>query len=115
MNIIPMYDRFVYCWFVHVNIKPSLVIGWFEMELLSDLSFLWSVLYEEGDRVVNCCNCVDFEAMCGLMRCDMKCMNALCVNSFSRNMLRDVIQLILETLDVFPKKISFRKFVLHVY
>ena len=35
---------------------------------------------EEGDRVVNCRNRVDCEAMCGLMSCDMKCMNVLCVN-----------------------------------
>ena len=35
---------------------------------------------EEGDRVVNCRNRVDCEAMCGLMSCDMNCMNGLCVN-----------------------------------
>jgi len=47
-----MYDRFVYCWFVHVNIEPSLVGGWFEVELLNGLRFLWSVLCEEEERVV---------------------------------------------------------------
>ena len=76
-----MYDCFVYFWLIHVNIEPSLVVGWFEVELLSDLRFLWLVLCEEGDRVVNYRNRVDGEAMCGLMSCDMKCMNVLCVNS----------------------------------
>jgi len=51
------------------------------MKLLSGLRFLWSVLCEEGNRVVNCRNRVDCEAMCGLMSCDMKCMNVLFVNS----------------------------------
>ena len=78
-----MYDCFVYCWFVHVNIEPRLVVGWFEVELLSGSRFLWSVLCEEGDRVVNCCNRVNYEGMCGLMSCDAKCMNVLCVNPFS--------------------------------
>ena len=73
----------MYCWSVYTNIKPILVVGWFEVELLSGLRFLWSVLCEEGDRVVNCRNHVDYEAMCGLMSCDMKCMNVLCVNLFS--------------------------------
>ena len=50
------------------------------MELLRNSRILWSVVCEEGDRVVNCPNRVDCEAMCGLMSCDMKCMNALCVN-----------------------------------
>ena len=81
MNVMPIYDRFMYRWFVYVNIEPSLVLGWLEVELLSDLRFLWSVLCEEGDRVVNCCNRMDCEAMCGLMSCDIKCMNVLCVNS----------------------------------
>ena len=62
------------------NIEPSLVVGWFEVELLSGLRVLWSVLCEQGDRVVNCCNRVDCEAMCGLMNGDMKYMNVLCVN-----------------------------------
>jgi len=79
----PMYDRYVCCWFEHVNIEPSLVVGRFEVELLSGLRFLWSVLCEKGDRVVNYHNRVDCEAMCGLMSCDMKCMNVLCVNPFS--------------------------------
>jgi len=83
MNIIPMYDRCVYCWFVHVNIEASLVVGRFEVELLCGLRFLWSVLYEEGDSIVNCCNRVDCEVICGLMSCDMKCMNVLCANPFS--------------------------------
>jgi len=79
-----MYNCFVYCWFVHVNIEPSSVVGWFEVELLSSLWFLWSVLCEEGDKVVNCRNRADWEAMCGLMSCDMKCINVLCVNPFPR-------------------------------
>ena len=54
VNVMPIYNRFIYCWFVYINIEPSLVVGWFEVELLSDLRFLWSVLCEEGDRVVNC-------------------------------------------------------------
>ena len=83
MNIIPMYDRFLYCWVVNVNIEPRLVVGWFEVELMRYLRFLWSVLCEEGVRVVNCRNCVDCEAMCGLMSCDMKCMSVLCVNPFA--------------------------------
>jgi len=83
MNIILMYDRFVYYWFVHVNIEPSLVVEWFEVELLSCLRFLWSVLGEEGYRVANCHNRVDCEAMCCLMSCDIKCMNVLDVNPFS--------------------------------
>jgi len=80
MNVMPIYDRFMYCWFVYVNIEPSLTVGWFEVELLSGLRLLWSVLCEERDRVVNCRNRVDCEAMCGLMNDDMKCMNVLCVN-----------------------------------
>jgi len=83
MHMTPMYDRFVYSWFVHVNIEPSLLVGWFEVELLSGLMFLWSVLREERDRVVNCRNRVDCDAMCGLMSCDTKCMNVLYVNPFS--------------------------------
>ena len=51
------------------------------MKLLSGSRILWPVLCEEGDRVVNCRNRVDCEAMCGLMSCEMKCMNVLCVNS----------------------------------
>ena len=81
VNVMPIYDRLMYCWFVYVNIEPSLVVGWFEVELLSDLRLLWSVLCDKGDRVVNHRNRVDCEAMCGLMSCDMKCMNVLCVNS----------------------------------
>ena len=67
MNIIPMHDCFLYCWFVHVDIELSLVVGWFEVELMRNLRFLWSVLCEEGVRVVNCRNREDCEAMCGLM------------------------------------------------
>ena len=74
MNVILIYDCSVYYWFVHVNIEPSLIVGWFEVELLSGLRLLGSVLCEGGDRVVDC------EAMCGLMNGDMKCMNVLCVN-----------------------------------
>jgi len=40
MNVTPMYDGFMYYWFVHANIEPSLVVGWFEVELLRDLRFL---------------------------------------------------------------------------
>jgi len=80
MNVMSIYDRFMYCWFVFVNIEPSLVVGWLEVELLSGLRLLWSVLCEEGDRVVNCHNHVDCEAIWGLMNGDIKCMNVLCVN-----------------------------------
>ena len=66
-----------------LNWKPSWVVGWFEVELLSDLRFLWSVLCEEGDRIVNCRNRVDCEAMCDLMNSVMKSMIVLCVNPFS--------------------------------
>jgi len=90
MNVIPIYDRSMYYWFVHVNIEPSFVVGWFEVELLSGLRLLWSMLCEEGDRVVNCRNRVDCEAMCGLMNGDMKCMNLLWVDSFSLNVLSDI-------------------------
>jgi len=61
------------------------------VELLRGLKFLWSVLCKEGDRVVNCRNRVDCEAMCGLMSSDMKRMNVLCVKPFSPDMLRDVM------------------------
>jgi len=37
----------------------------------------------EGDKIVNCRNHVDYEAICGLMNGDMKCMNVLCVNPLS--------------------------------
>ena len=80
----------LYCWFVYINIEPSLVVRWFEVELLSGLRLLWSVLCEEGDRVVNYRNRVDCEAMCGLMNGDMKCINVLCVNVFSLNVLSDI-------------------------
>ena len=62
-----MYDRFLYCWFVHANIESRLVVGWFEVELMRNLRFFWSMLCEEGVRVVNFRNRVDCEAMCGLM------------------------------------------------
>ena len=52
-----------------------------------DSRLLWSVLCEDGDRVVNWRNRVDCEAMCGLMSCDMKCMNVLCVTPLPFNML----------------------------
>ena len=90
MNVTPTYDGFMYYWFVYVNIEPSLVVGWFEAELLSGLRLLWWVLWEEGDRVVNCRNRVDCEAICGLMNADMKCINVLCVNPFSLNVLSDI-------------------------
>ena len=80
MNVMPIYDRFMYSWFVYVNIEPSLVVGWFEVEALSGLRLLWSVLCEHGDRDVNCGNQLECEAMCGLMNGDMKYMNVLCVN-----------------------------------
>ena len=49
---IPIYDRFLYCCFVHVNIELSLVVGWFKVELMRKLRFLWSVLCKEGAWVV---------------------------------------------------------------
>jgi len=86
----PIYDRSMYYSFVHANAEPSLAVGLFEVKLLSGLRLLWSVLCEEGDRNVNCCNRVDCEAMCGLMNGDMKCMNMLCANPFSLNVLSDI-------------------------
>ena len=65
MNVMPIYDRFMYCWFVYANIKPNLVVGWLEMKLMSDSRILWPVLCEEGAWAVNCRNRVDCEAMCG--------------------------------------------------
>ena len=59
-----IYDGFMYYWFVHANIEPSLIVEWFEVELLRDLRFLWLVLYEEGAWVMICHNCVDCEVMC---------------------------------------------------
>jgi len=50
---------------------------------------LWYGACEEGDKVVNSRNYVDCEAICGLMNGDMKCMNVLRVNPFSRNVLCD--------------------------
>ena len=67
MSVMPIYDRFMYYWFVHINIESSLVVEWLGMELLRTLRFLWSVLCEEGAWVVNCCNRVDCEAMSGLL------------------------------------------------
>ena len=61
MNAILMYGRFMYCWFVYANIKPSLGDGWFEVELSSVLRFLWLLLCEEGVWVVNYRNRVGFE------------------------------------------------------
>ena len=77
-------------WFIYDNIKPSWKLD-VEVELLSGLRFLWSVLCEEGGRVVNCRNRVDCETMCGLISCDMKCMNVLCANLFSPDILRDIM------------------------
>ena len=90
MNVILIYDRHMCYWFVLVNIELSLVVGWFEVELLSCLRLLWSVLCEEGYMVVNYHNRVDYKAMCGLMNDDMKCMNVLYVNPFSLNVLSDI-------------------------
>ena len=81
MNVMSIYDRFMYCWFVFVNIEPSLVVGWLEVELLSGLRLLWSVLCEEGDSVVNCRNRVDCKATRGIMSFDMKCLNCLLYTS----------------------------------
>jgi len=53
------------------------------VKLLSDFRFLWSLLFKEGDRVVNCHNRADCEGMCSLMSYDMKCMNVLYVTPFS--------------------------------
>jgi len=30
------------------NIEPSLVVGWLDVNLLSDSRFLWLVFYDEG-------------------------------------------------------------------
>ena len=68
VNVMPIYDRFMHGWFVYVNIEPSLVVGWFEMELMRNLRLLWSVLCEEVARVVNCRNRVDCKAICALLR-----------------------------------------------
>jgi len=65
MNVMPIYDRSMYDWFGHVNIEPSLVVGWFEAELMRNLRFLWSLLCEEGVGVVKCRNRVNCEAVCG--------------------------------------------------
>ena len=43
-----LYDGFVNYLFSYDNIKPSLVIGCFEVELMRNLRFLWPVLCEEG-------------------------------------------------------------------
>ena len=48
-------------------IEPSLVVGWFEVELMRNLRFLMSVLCEEGAWVVNCRKLVDCEAVCDLL------------------------------------------------
>ena len=63
MNVIPIYDRSMYYWFVLANIELSLVVGWLEVELLSGLMFLWSLLCEEGVWIVNYHNRVDCETM----------------------------------------------------
>ena len=73
---------------VPINIESSLVVGWLEVELSSVLRYLWSLLYEEGVWAVNYCNRVDYEVICGLINYDMKCMNVLCANLFTPDMLR---------------------------
>ena len=65
MNVIPIFDGFMYYWFVYANIEPSLIVRWFEVELIRNLRFLRSVLYEEGAWLMNCHNRVDCEAMYG--------------------------------------------------
>ena len=65
MNVISIYDRFMYCWFIYANIKLSLVVGWIEVELSSVLGLLWLLLCEEGVWDVNYRNRVDCEAKCG--------------------------------------------------
>ena len=65
MNVIPIYDRSMYYCFVCANIEPSLLVGWLEVELLSGLRFLRSLLRKEGVWIVSSRNCVDYEAMCG--------------------------------------------------
>ena len=47
MNVITIYD-----WFAYVITKTRLVVGCFKVELLRYLSFLYSLLYEEGAWVV---------------------------------------------------------------
>jgi len=64
MNVMPIYDRSMYYWFVRVSIESSLVVRWLEVELLSGLRFLLSLLCDEGVWVVNYRNRVDCEAMC---------------------------------------------------
>jgi len=44
MNVMPIYYRSMYYWFVRASIEPSLVVGWLEVELLSGLRFLWLLL-----------------------------------------------------------------------
>ena len=113
MNVISICDHSMYYWFVYVNIEPSLVVGWFEVKLLSGLRFLWSMLCEEGDRVVNYRNRVDWEAMCGLMSLWYELYEYDMCEPVFPDTLRDVMWSILETWDVFKKKRSFRKLVLH--
>jgi len=67
MNVTPVYDGFIYYWFMYANIEPSLVVGWFEVELLRVLRFLWSVSCEEGAWVVINHNRVDCEAVYSLL------------------------------------------------
>jgi len=65
MNVILMYDCLCIVR-LYDNIEPRMVVGWLKEELLSDSRILWSLLCEEEVRVVNCCNRVDCEALCGL-------------------------------------------------
>jgi len=67
MNVTPVYDGFMHYCFVCPSTEPSLVVRWFEAELLRALRFLWLVLCEEGARVMINRNRVDCEAVCGLL------------------------------------------------
>jgi len=40
MNVKLVYDGFMYYWFVCANTELSLIVGWFEVELLRVLRFL---------------------------------------------------------------------------
>jgi len=52
MNITPIYDHFMHCWFVFAYNQLSLVVGWFEVEQMGNLRFFSPVLREEGAWVV---------------------------------------------------------------
>ena len=67
MNVTPVYDDFLYYWFMCANTELSLVVGWFKAELLRVLRCLLSVLCEEEAWVVINRNYVDSKAVCRLL------------------------------------------------